>query len=718
MDTSIRRNTIRWNTETISIVIDFSDSAPARISEIALATRRAGLDDRTVVERLQPLVEVMVLGDGHALSNTRFSHTGVGARLRYREHSVSTAGDGRNRLSIVQFDEQTNLAVTSLFEAFDGVAAVQTSTTVTNEGENPQIVQMVSSFATGAFLARGEKMADVSLLRGRSEWCGESRWAWIELHGPDGLPEINTTLHDHDARGTLTTVSKSTWSSGEYLPTGVLENRETGRALAWQIEHNGAWRWEVDGRRDAENAVSLVVSGPTDIDHQWNTSIGAGGHFTSVPVSFAVSDAGYEGAIAGLTAQRRAMRRRSVPDAHMPVIFNDYMNALMGDPTTEKLLPLIDAAAAVGAEYFCVDAGWYDDGGNWWPSVGEWKPSTVRFPDGGLERVLSYIRQKGMQPGLWLEPEVVGVKSPMAGALPPEAFIQRFGERVVEHDRYLLDFRHPATIAHLDRVVDHLVIDEGARYFKLDYNVTPGSGTDLDALSAGEGLLDHNRAHLAWLDGIIARHPNVIFENCASGAMRMDYAMMSRLDLQSTSDQQDYRLYATIAAAAPASLVPEQAANWSYPQPNESDEAIAFNMVNGLAGRLYLSGFLDGMNEHQLALVSHGVDVHKDIRADVAASEPFWPLGLPGWYDDTVVLGLRSAENTYLAVWSRDDGQQSIELTLPSLAAAGESIEVSTLYPVTLGDWHPTWNAGSSLLTVTPASAGPSARLFRLAARA
>ncbi|CAL8976687.1 hypothetical protein TESS_TESS_01150 [Tessaracoccus sp. O5.2] len=37
------------------------------------------------------------------------------------------------------------------------------------------------------------------------------------------------------------------------------------------------------------------------------------------------------------------------------------MNTLGGDPTTEKLLPLIDAAAGVGAEVFVVDAGWYDD---------------------------------------------------------------------------------------------------------------------------------------------------------------------------------------------------------------------------------------------------------------------------------------------------------------------------------------------------------------------
>ncbi len=47
------------------------------------------------------------------------------------------------------------------------------------------------------------------------------------------------------------------------------------------------------------------------------------------------------------------------------------MNTLKGNPTTERPLPLISAAAAAGAECFCIDAGWYDDRGlaDWWPTA-------------------------------------------------------------------------------------------------------------------------------------------------------------------------------------------------------------------------------------------------------------------------------------------------------------------------------------------------------------
>jgi alpha-galactosidase len=317
-----------------------------------------------------------------------------------------------------------------------------------------------------------------------------------------------------------------------------------------------------------------------------------------------------------------------------------------------------------------------------------------------------------MRPGLWLEPEVVGVRSPVAATLPDEAFLSRNGERVVEHGRYFLDLRHPSARKHLDEVVDRLVHDYGTGFFKLDYNVTPGPGTDRGALQPGEGLLEHNRAHLEWLDDLLGRHPEVIFENCASGAMRADYAMLSRLQLQSTSDQQDWRLYAAIAASAPATMLPEQAGNWAYPQPGMPAEALAFTMINGLAGRLYLSGHLDQMSPAERELVADGVAVHKRIRTEVATAQPFWPLGLPAWSDDIVALGLRTGDTVRLAVWQRDGGPHDIQVDLPGLR--GRRLRVETEYPATLPGWQHQWDASTARLTVRPAVPGPSARLLRL----
>jgi alpha-galactosidase len=172
----------------------------------------------------------------------------------------------------------------------------------------------------------------------------------------------------------------------------------------------------------------------------------------------------------------------------------------------------------------------------------------------------------------------------------------------------------------------------------------------------------------------------------------------------------DPALYAPIAAAAPASLTPEQAGNWAYPQPGMPPEEIAFCLVTGLAGRLYLSGHLDRMTPAELALVHEGVTAYEGLRADLARAVPFWPLGLPTSRDDVVVLGLRAPAATYLYVWFTAPGDHStVELELP---ATVEGSVLRTVYPLTLPAYEQAWDDVGRVLRLTPTVAGPSARVL------
>ena len=100
--------------------------------------------------------------------------------------------------------------------------------------------------------------------------------------------------------------SSGSWSTGTHLPTAGIVDRDSGHAWLWQVEHNGAWRWEVGERRDG---VYLALLGPTDIDHQWHQSLQPGESFTTVPVSVAVSESGLDGAVAALTARQQPFQR-------------------------------------------------------------------------------------------------------------------------------------------------------------------------------------------------------------------------------------------------------------------------------------------------------------------------------------------------------------------------------------------------------------------------
>jgi len=708
-----------WSDDALRLRIDVDADGMARITQLA------GGPGEPASSTALPLLDVVVAGEGKGWCGGRYCESQAGDRFRYAGHERGAAGPEWHELRMDLADPVTGLRAEVFYRFLAGQGALRSWVRLTNAGELPVTVQSVTSFLCSCL--GGAQLEDLDVLWAENDWLAESRWQQRALR--DALPDLNRMVHGADPRGRFGLTSAGSWSSGTYLPMGAVVNRRTGGAWAWQIEHNGGWHWQVGectrrsassgagpggrhGPRGSATGAYLALLGPTDAEHHWRATLAPGDSFTTVPVSVVVSPAGFEGAVAGLTAVRRAIRRPHPDHQRLPVIFNDYMNTLMGNPTTERLLPLIEAAAMVGAEYFCIDSGWYAGlDQSWWDTVGAWKPSGTRFPN-GIAEVLDHIRAAGMVPGLWLEPEVVGVQSPVAAQLPPEAFFQRSGQRVVEHGRYHLDLRHPAAVKHLDEVVDFIVSDLGVGYLKLDYNVMVAPGTDSGGISPGAGLLAANRAQLDWLDGVLGRHPGLVIENCSSGGMRTDYALLSRLQLQSTSDQQDFLRYPPVAAAAPAAMTPEQAANWAYPQPGFSDAEIAFTLCGALLGRLYLSGHLDAMSPAQRELVAAAVRVYQEIRMDIAAAVPFWPLGLPRWTDSWLALGLRTPAATYLTVWHRGPVAASagdataVSLPLPNLAGT----PVTVLYPPTASS-PVRWEASSLRVTLPDP---PAACLVRL----
>lgn len=695
---------LSWGHPELTITLAWDSATPVHVEAVQSNALRV---EST---HLVPVVEVLTAAFGHVPATSRLAHTRVGNELRYVSHMSSESGDER-RLEVTLRSDVVGVEAVLQLRSRVGIAAVTSSVRITAVGDQRQLLRSVASWSApfgrpAHAAALEDELAPWSVLRGQAQWLGEGRWSSVPVRDA-GLPQLRLDIPGYDARGYIGSRSFGTWSTAGELPVGGVHS--AGVAWLWQVEHNGAWRWEIG---EEVGGGSVTLSGPTDDDHNWTRSLAPGESFETVPVTVSLGT-DLDGAAGELTRNRRARRRPHADNEAMSVVFNDYMNTLNGDPTTRKLLPLIESAAAAGAEIFCIDAGWYDDGGDWWPSVGAWQPSTTRFP-GGLGEVIEHIRGQGMMAGLWLEPEVIGVNSPMAQALPDDAFMQRDGIRVEEHLRHHLDLRHPAAIAHLDETVDRLVHDFGIDFFKFDYNINAGPGTDVDAQSPGDGLLQHNRAHLAWIDSLLDRHPGLVIENCASGGMRMDYAMLSRLQMQSTSDQQDFRSYPAIAAAAPMAMLPEQAANWAYPQPGMNHEEIAYCLVTGLLGRFYLSGYLNNMSPAQIALVHEAVHVAKTIRSDIVRSTPAWPLGLPGWRDPAIALALDTPTGSYLSLWKRDATADTIRIPLPSLA--GTDIAVATVFPLSLPEWETSWDRGAGILTVVTSSESLAARTLRITA--
>jgi alpha-galactosidase len=580
--------------------------------------------------------------DHHGLKLTGGS---PGSRLVYvgkREVPTETG----KRFTIYQSDPVLGLDVESIYETFANLPVVRRSTRVTNVGPQNVGIEYLSSAMLYNLAPPRRFEQELRIHFAYNTWQAEAQWKTVKPSQVGFIDNGNFTASPaaFDSIGT--------WATQRYLPMGVIENTELGVTWFWQIEHNGTWHWELANTGD--KAVYAYIGGPDEVHgHAWK-NLKPGESYTTVPAAVGCVRGGFEQAIDALTQYRRTACLRPRTDTRrLPVIFNDYMNCLEGDPTTAKELPLIDAAAAAGCEYFVIDAGWYAElSEDWWGSVGAWQPSKTRWP-GGLQQVLDRIRAKDMVPGLWLEPEVIGINSSLKGK-PDAWFFQRHGKRIIDHTRYLLDLRNPEVRAHLNRVIDRMVGEYKVGYIKMDYNVDGLEGTEYLADSPGQGLLEHNRALLAWLDEVLARYPDLTIENCGSGGGRMEYAMLSHLQIQSSSDQEDYRLYPSIAVGESAAVLPEQLAIWSYQLATGDADAAAFNLVNAMLFRIHQSGHLAELSPDSFTQVKTGLQIYKSmIRPHICASVPYYPLGLSDMTDSIspISLGMRSPRSNFIAVW-------------------------------------------------------------------
>lgn len=646
-----------WGNGVVSMVFEASVDAPVRL--VGLSGRGMRTADANIPGEpdAQPIVELRSSIDGGGDNRLQLAASAAGLKLRFVEAFLiappmdESMGSGPNAkpmdgLAIVQRDpEGDGPDVISVFKTRTGLSAVRTYTILHSDEEYP--VEAVSSMNVTLPLAAARlDDAQTFVYSGETSWDLENAWRCDPLRA--------TPLRDRDQRvnpgmssARFARSSSSTWSTGEYQPAGIIEgfSEDTSTrpfSFMWQIEHNGAWAWEIG---EDDPGIRVSAYGPEYRDHQWFTMLGDGNDFVSVPVSFVICAGDWQRAVAEMTVHRRALRRHHAAiqgrsdvfdETLLTVVYNDYMNTLWGDPTIDKELPLVEGASKVGADVFCIDAGWYDDGdGGWWDMVGEWEPSADRFGTMRLAGLIHDIQAHGMTAGLWLEPEVIGVRSPLAKSLPGTAFFCRHGRRIADQGRYHLDFRSAAAREHATAIVDRLIEEFGVGYFKFDYNTMPGVGTDVGTGSVGEGLLEHCRAVQGWIDDI-RRHPGVIIENCGAGAMRADYAML---------------------------------------------------------GRLYLSGFINRMNPSRLALVKDAVTLHRAVLDEQGHVMPWWPDDLPSFNGPWLAYGLRHDERIsgalfpdvahiigeqghreFLAVWRRG-GVNSMYLHL------GEGAHITQVFP-------------------------------------
>lgn len=625
----------------------------------------------------RPFVEVQIAGEN------KISHWGVkminsseGAKLKYVSHEEK---DGV--LSIVQ--ESELVRTTTTFTNFEDCGAVRIKTAVQNISNAPFVLEEVSSFVLQG-ISSVMTSDSIDLIRFTQSHHAECQPIKQSLSDLGLLPDSPQNQKK------ISFCNVGSWSTKEALPQGIIHDKKFGEHLMFQIESNNSWYYEIGS---AGAAYYLYMGGANSTNGSWSKELIPGEVYETVSVSLAFGK-DLNDVLGEMTKLRRHFAGRCTADENLPTIFNEYMHLSWDGPHEDNVRKYAPVVAKTGVEYYVIDCGWHDEctPDIIYHYVGTWRESKARFPH-GVKATLDYIRSLGMKPGLWIEPESAGWKSAIIDYYNDDTcFLCRHGKPIVIHNRRFVDFRHPKVISYLTESIRYMVEDLGAEYIKLDYNQDCAIGTDVDALSPGEGLESAARAYLKWIDSIRERFPNVLFETCSSGGMRMDYETLSHFSIVSTSDQVRYQKYPYIAGNIASAVLPEQAAVWSYPidswvggfaatkewvEANVSCEQVIMNMINSFLGRMHLASHLELLSEEKFALVKEGVEYYNSIREAKKISVPYMPLGFTNFGKTLVASGLMTENKLYLAVWNLG-GEKAVSISLAGLSP--KSLKVA--YPL------------------------------------
>ena len=614
----------------------------------------------------RPFAEVQIAGEN------KVSHYGVkminsseGAKLKYVSHEEK---DGV--LTVVQKSEL--VLVTTIFIRFGDSDAVRIKTKVENISDKPFVLEEVSAFVLHGIgsINTPDKIEFTRFVQSHHAECQPI---------VQNLAELGFFPNSPQNQKKISFCNVGSWSTKEALPQGIIHDKHNGEYIMFQIESNNSWYYEIGS---SPAIYYLYMGGANATNGSWSKELIPGESYETVSVSLAFGDS-LNKLLGEMTKHRRGFAGKCVADQNLPTIFNEYMHLSWDGPREENVRKYAPVVAKTGVEYYVIDCGWHDECS---PNiiyhyVGKWRESNARFPS-GVKATMEYIKSLGMKPGLWIEPESVGWKSEIIDFYGDDTcFLCRHGRPIVIHNRRFVDFRHPKVIEYLSESIRYMVEDLGAEYIKLDYNQDCAIGTDVDALTPGEGLESAARAYLSWIDSIRERFPNVLFETCSSGGMRMDYETMSHFSIVSTSDQVKYQKYPYIAGNVLSAILPEQAAVWSYPVDiwqNDFDgtrewvdshvtaEQVIMNMINSFLGRMHLASHLELLDEEKFALVREGVEYYNSIREAKKTALPYMPIGFTNFGKTLVASGILSDDKLYLAVWNLG-GEKKVTIPLEKI---------------------------------------------------
>lgn len=314
----------------------------------------------------------------------------------------------------------------------------------------------------------------------------------------------------------------------------------------------------------------------------------------------------------------RYLRRRILP--HGTECRRTLLNSWEGvhfDVHEATVRQMMERTAALGAELFVLDDGWFGQRDDDTSSLGDWQANPAKLPQ-GLQGLAEHAAACGIDFGIWMEPEMVCPKSNLYTRSPELALTLPGIPPREERHQLVLDVSNPTL--QLTEPVSHTLRETpGISYVKWDCNrkiSDPGSA-HLPPSLQGNLYFDYITRYYGQMRQLRQEFPDVTFQCCSAGGGRLDIgaaAFHEEFWLSDNTDACD-RLRMQWSASF---FFPSNAIGCHFTaSPNgytHRETSLKFRFDVALAGRLGLELDPRALSDEEIRDIRARVELAKELR--------------------------------------------------------------------------------------------------------
>jgi alpha-galactosidase len=543
--------------------------------------------------------------------------------LKYVSHEIQ--GD---TLRIRAKDIQYDLFVTLTYKVFPHQDIIRKAAEV--ENRTLQLVTLESAQSGVWYVAPGDGYR-LTYLSGR--WAGETEVTREEIHPGKKVLESR--------RGN---------TSHQMNPWFAID--EKGRA---DEEHGRVWfgglGWSGNWKLVVEQTPSLqvrVVGGYNDFDFAYPLKPGESLETPAYYGGFTDQGFGEASRLMHRLERDEILPDRAAPHPR-PVLYNSW-EATTFNVSEEGQKALADKAAKIGVELFVIDDGWFGQRNDDHAGLGDWTVNPQKFPR-GLKPLIDHVKGRGMEFGLWVEPEMVNPNSDLYRKHPD--WVMNFPGRPRSEARHqlVLNMARNDVKEYIFGVLDKLLAENPFNFIKWDMNrhfSEPG-WPEVPGAEQKKIWVQYTRNVYEIIDRLRAKYPKLEIESCSGGGGRADLGILKRVEQIWTSDNTEAFDRLRIQEGFTFPYAPKVMEDWvtDVPDLNNRSTPLQYRFLVAMQGALGIGTDLNRWSDADFALAARMIAYYKAIRQTVQEGD-LYRLSSPRESDLTA--------NEYVA----RDGKQAV----------------------------------------------------------